>query len=75
MTLESTTAPTVYYVEHTAGFVQLRQTRFKAEFSAGREHPHDVCAVARNVEELRGMVASCKLEGTIDWCETASAHS
>lgn len=74
MTTEATTTPTVYYVEHAPGFVQL-QTRFKAEFTAGREHPHDVCAVARSVEELRGMVASCKIEGTIDWCETASSQS
>ena len=75
MTTENTSAPTIYYVEHAGSFVHLRQTRLKAQFDAGREHPHDVCAVARNVDELRGMVTSCKLTGTIDWCEAPAVAS
>lgn len=74
-TLENTSVPTGYYVEQTAGLVKLRQTRFKAQFDIGREHPHDVCAIARTVEELRGMVNSCKLTGTIDWCEAQQVPS
>jgi hypothetical protein len=75
MTTENTSAPTTYYVEHTANFVQLRQMRYKAQFDSGREHPHDVCAIARDVEELRGMVTRCKLTGTVDWCEAQKEPS
>lgn len=75
MTFENTTLPTEYYVEHAGNFVHLRQTRFKAQFVAGHEHPHDVCAVARNVEELRSMVTNCKLGDSIDWCIPPEAQS
>lgn len=75
MTFENTPPQTEYYVEHAGNLVHLRQTRFKAQFDAGSEHPHDVCAVARNVEELRNMVTTCKLGGSIDWCLPAEAQS
>ena len=38
------------------GIYVLRQTRFKEMLAAGKEHPHDVCAYARSVEEMHQMV-------------------
>lgn len=75
MTSENIAPQTEYYVEHAGNFVYLRQSRYKAQFNAGHEHPHDVCAIARNTEELRGMVTNCKLSDSIDWCLPAEAHS
>ena len=37
------------------GLVTLRQEKFRAQLQHGREHPHDVCAVARNRAELKSM--------------------
>jgi hypothetical protein len=57
---------TTYYLTRDAhGFVELRQTRYREQYQAGREHPHDVCAVARNKNEMRQMTIS--FEGSIDW--------
>jgi hypothetical protein len=56
-----------YYVTNTDGLYRLRQTRFKAQYDSGREHPYDVCAVARSKEELKGMVESCKFKGLVNW--------
>lgn len=44
------------YVIQKGSMLELRQTRFREQLNAGIEHPHDVCAVARSVEEMRGMV-------------------
>jgi len=33
----------------------LRQTRYREQLLRGEEHPHDVCAMARSIEELRAM--------------------
>lgn len=37
-------------------FYVLRQTRYRAHLLAGQEHPHDICAIARSVEEMHSMV-------------------
>lgn len=37
------------------GFYALRQERYRQRLADGNEHSHDVCAVARTVEELRSM--------------------
>lgn len=39
------------------GSFTLRQERYVRRLAAGREHPHDVCAVARSAKELRDMTA------------------
>jgi hypothetical protein len=44
------------YVAKEDGMVVLRQSRFRDQLSAGKEHPHDVCAVARDVAEMHSMV-------------------
>lgn len=55
-------APT-YYVTRalSGGGFELRQTRFIGNES----HPHDVCAVASSVPQMRETVAA--LKGGIDW--------
>lgn len=45
------------YVVKGRSLYELRQKRFRAKYLAGVEHPHDVCAVARSVEEMRSMIA------------------
>lgn len=52
-----------YYVTRslTGGGFELRQTRFIGNES----HPHDVCAVASTVPQMRETVAV--LKGSIDW--------
>lgn len=48
-----------YYVSRSAGPVvvlELRQERFREQRRDGGEHPHDVCAVGRDVAELRETV-------------------
>jgi hypothetical protein len=56
-----------YYVERSGGLLELRQTRFREqrETRAGKGHPHDVCAVARDREEMERMAAL--LSGSVDW--------
>jgi hypothetical protein len=56
---------TDYLTRDTRGFVELRQTRYRAQYEAGNEHPHDVCAVARSKNEMRQMTLGWK--GSIDW--------
>ena len=53
----------VYYATRRNGMYELRQTRFLGRAS---EHPHDVCAVARTIPELRDMVEKY-LKGPTDW--------
>jgi len=53
------------YVIKSGDFYELRQTRF-----IGMNHPWDVCAVARSVEEMHSMVD--KLWNTIDWSRVES---
>jgi hypothetical protein len=64
-------AKLTYYVHRPEGnLVELRQTRFKATFKGGKgpEHPHDICAYARDVTELRNMLVSVKIDpDTVDW--------
>ena len=57
----------VYYLAKPGKLYQLRQTRFKAQFAQGTEHPHDVCAVARSKDEMRTMLVSSGITGCVDW--------
>lgn len=43
------------YVIKNGEFYELRQERFRAGLEAGKEHPHDVCALARSVQEMHDM--------------------
>jgi hypothetical protein len=45
----------MYVRQEADGFWTLRQKRFKDKLTEGKEHPHDVCAVARSLGELREM--------------------
>jgi hypothetical protein len=44
------------YVVKVGSLYELRQTRYAQNLANGKEHPHDVCAVARSIEEMRSMV-------------------
>lgn len=61
------TTTTTYYVERRNGFLELRQTRLLGERHTrnGEGHPHDVCAIARNREEMERMADI--LSGSVDW--------
>jgi len=50
--VEMPTQQSKYYVVQNKGLYELRQTRFK---SLKKDHPHDVCAVARTEEEMKEM--------------------
>jgi len=46
----------LYYATPSPGMpgrFDLRQERFRAQRAAGKEHPHDVCAVCFKPDELR----------------------
>ena len=47
----------MYVHEEPNGFVSLRQTRFRDALKAGREHPHDVRAMAT---DRPGLASLCK---------------
>ena len=53
--MTDSTTPTMYARKEHDGFYTLRQSRYAAQLVAGKEHPHDVCAVASSIEELRSM--------------------
>jgi hypothetical protein len=42
-----------YVIKGKSGLLELRQERFRNT----PNHPHDVCALARDVEEMKDMVA------------------
>jgi hypothetical protein len=44
-----------YYITQRGSLYELKQTRFKHYVTGGSEHPWDVCAVGRNVEEILDM--------------------
>ncbi len=46
------------YALKEGGMFVLRQTRYKEQLAAGREHPHDVCIVAPSLASLRTMTES-----------------
>jgi len=54
--------PKEYYAirDQKSGLIELRQKRFKPEFKRGREHPHDVVAIARDLPELESMIKTIK---------------
>lgn len=43
------------YVAQDDGYVTLRQMRYRQRLLDGSEHPHDVCAMARTLDELKAM--------------------
>ena len=43
------------YVAKYHGIYALRQTRYKEMLERGCAHPHDICAIARTLDELRNM--------------------
>jgi hypothetical protein len=47
---------------------ELRQTRF----IGNERHPHDICAVAMSVDQLRDTVKI--LKGSIDWSRCAAVE-
>lgn len=52
-----------YYLKRSGSMIELRQTRFM-----GQDHPHDVCAVARDADEMRGMLVSVKIDiDSVNW--------
>ena len=55
-------APEYYVSKSSEGFYELKQTRFKHL----RSHPHDVCAVAWTIDDLKAM-ADKYLVGAVDW--------
>jgi len=60
-------AECAYYLRGAGdGLVELRQVRFRDQLDRGAGHPQDVCALARSVEEMRGMVERLGL-GPVDW--------
>lgn len=40
----------------------MRQTRYKAQYDAGKEHPHDLCTTSFSGEAMRDMVAKHKFD-------------
>ena len=59
-----------YAVKSRKGnMIELRQERFRNLYEEGDEHPHDVCALARDLDELKGMIESCKLTGPFDFSQ------
>jgi hypothetical protein len=44
------------YVVKGNSLYELRQTRYAQNLANGTEHPHDVCAVARSIEEMHSIV-------------------
>lgn len=55
-----------YYLTRVKGVVELRQTRYREQFEAGREHPHDVCAVAGSKQRMRQLLTGWD-SASIDW--------
>ncbi|KWU26380.1 hypothetical protein [Burkholderia cenocepacia] len=53
--LEVHAMPEMYVVREDRLLV-LRQTRYIHQLRAGNEHPHDVCAYARDVAEMHSMI-------------------
>lgn len=51
-----------FYVGESGHLKAIRQERFRAQLEAGKEHPHDVCALACTVEELKSMVKDWDVE-------------
>lgn len=41
------------YVVRGSSMYELRQMRFRAQYLAGVEHPHDVCALTQSLEEMQ----------------------
>lgn len=59
----------IYYVRSDQrGLLELRQVRYKG---SKIEHPYDLCAVARNKDEMEGMLASVGIDAeSVEWEET-----
>lgn len=56
-----------YYVVRTGrDHYDLRQTRFKREREAGREHPHDLIAGGFTAQGMRDVLAKHFAHATVD---------
>lgn len=42
----------MYARKESRGLWALRQTRYKKHLAQGKEHPHDVCAIATSPSQL-----------------------
>lgn len=60
-----------FYVVQQNGMFVLRQERFAEMHAKGVDHPHDVCAYARSVEQMREMCDS-HWPGDIDYSRVES---
>lgn len=58
-----------YTIFGKSGLIEMRQTRFRGILQAGRDHPHDVCAIGRSNDEIRDMVKRYSL-GSCDFSRT-----
>ncbi len=47
--------PDMYVRQEANNLYALRQVRYKPQLAAGREHPHDMCAISGSLAELRRM--------------------
>jgi hypothetical protein len=47
--------PAMYVCIGKLGCYELRQERYRKYMDAGAEHPHDLCAIASSIGELKGM--------------------
>lgn len=50
----------VYYIERCArlpGCFNMRQTRYRADYVNGMEHPHDLMAVGFTADQMRELIA------------------
>jgi hypothetical protein len=56
----------IYYVIQEKNLFVLRQKRFADALKAGKEHPHDVCAYAHSLDEMKDMVAKY-FTGDVDY--------
>lgn len=65
------TATEYYVVKNSDGLLELRQTRFKKSFyDKGLNHSHDICAVARDVDEMKAYFkhwGGTTLSGSVDF--------
>jgi len=61
----------VYYLSRESeNLIALRQTRFKAQHLAGKSDERDICAFARDTDEMRTMLEHVRIDtDNVDWTE------
>jgi hypothetical protein len=58
--------PDYYVVKVGEDRYDLRQSRYRAQFEAGGNHPHDLMAVAFTAQGIRDLFDKGIFEGTVD---------